>query len=81
MNADALNQELRERIAEYASISGKSVSAALNEAVEEWLDTTGNVLLDFAKLKARERREQARGAKVVCISVGRDRYAHLVDDL
>jgi hypothetical protein len=53
-----LDKATLDRISQYAYITGKPISKALNEAVNEWMDSTGDLII----LEIQERRrKRAKG--------------------
>lgn len=56
-----------QRISEYARITGKPVSVVLNEAVNDFMDMTGDLIIDEIKRRQQSNREQA---KILTMIVG-----------
>lgn len=64
-----LNRMTHQRIATYAKVTGKSVSAAVDEAINDWMETHGEPIMKA--VERRERQKQERTCRVLMFSAQR----------
>jgi predicted DNA-binding protein len=58
-----LNRTTYQRIATFAKVTGKTVSSAVDEAINDWMDTHGEPIMK--SVERRERQKQERTCRVL----------------